>query len=101
MKISFVEFNKRVREEWAGRKYYYDSEFQYGQTDSAMTMRVRFDSVYTMLNPNCITFRNAAGDSMLLSGVIAIEAEPLTESSVSLRLITQRKGANAVSVIVR
>lgn len=97
--MSLAEFERRAREEWAGRTYYFDSEYQTGSMKQNLTLRVRFSDVAVMFNPNCITFRNERGDSMLLSGVRTIDAKPVTASSTVLT-VTQN-GKDAVSVVVR
>lgn len=101
MKISFVEFDKRVKREWAGRTYYYDSELQREKTGSAPAIRMRFEAVCTMFSPNCVTFRNDAGDSLLFSEVRGVEMEPLTASAIMLTLLPRQEGATAVSIIIR
>jgi len=101
LKISFVEFDKRAREEWAGRTYCYDSNNQNVAGFDMVTVRVKFDKVCTMMNPNCATFRNKSGDMMSLSRIRYVDVEDSFGTSKQITFEIDHAGSGPVSMILR
>lgn len=98
--MSLYEFDKFARSEWRGKAFYYDTESQRSDTCCAV-VSARFSDYSVMLNPNCISFENAGGDTLTVTGVEYVEVEAVTASTSLVTLIPSSRRKESVFIYVR
>lgn len=90
MKMSLADFYIQLRRgDWNGCAYYYETDSQKGRGGQQPRIRIRFDAVCTMLNPNCMTFKGNGG-SLSINGVRGIDCEQVSASCAMLTIHTDK-----------
>ena len=98
--MSLVEFERTAREEWGGRMYDYETDFQRGKTAGGPRFKIRFSDFMMMLNPNCISFKNDYGEWLSFSNVKSVEIKPCGSSHFMLEFIPRDKNRESLFLFV-